>query len=353
MKFEDYIQFCSYWARPYLTVWSIKCWDEDWAKKVFSENRPLFYSRAEEVERTWSSFEDFSEVGSGRLVEMFQMVSLAQVGLEIASKLFEAGEEDARVFHLETLFRYGLLGFLLEKQDPYNPLSWWAWLGLYAPVIRELESRGSKHIGFPGGLYKLLSTIEGWSGALGVLDEAISGRMDTLLKKVRLSKTEFSTLKNRECNFQDAGLSNKLTKNEIRSQAAVTLAERWNDDPFYVLADSLDGKLNIAPRAVADAVRSQLRRGEKREYRIKLHLSLPEDDPHRISAGAKGVELPNHYAGDTQRMIDRWAAGSKDKKRFVGLLSRGFTREEIAKELGKHKNTVTNWKKELFGVLRV
>ena len=95
MKFEDYIEFCLLWVPLYLSVWEVKCWHEDWVKKGLAEHRPPFFSQAEEIERTWSSFEDFNEIGSGELVRMYQMISLAQIGLRMASDICKANKQDA------------------------------------------------------------------------------------------------------------------------------------------------------------------------------------------------------------------------------------------------------------------
>lgn len=367
MKFEDYIQSCSNWVRLYEKVWGYKCWGEDWVEKGLSEYRLPFWRKAEQIDRQWSSFEDFDEMGSSQMVEMCQMVMMAGVGMRMAARMLKAKEEDVATLHLETLFRYDLLAFLLDKQNPYTTLSWWRWIILYAPVMRELKKRGEKHIGFPAGLYKFLSGIEGWAGPLGILDEAILKKMDEFLKKVFLKKTAFTMLKNYECNFENLSLATKLTKDEIRSRAAVTLGERWNNDPFYALRDSLDGKLNIAPRAVADDVIDQLRKAYIREDRIKLHLTLPdEDDPDKedpaikIEAKAAKVHLQEEsqdrqrekFADMQQEVINRWAAGSKKKKRFIRGLKDGHTLKLIAEELKIHPNTATNWKKELSARLR-
>lgn len=94
MKVEYYIQFCSHWVRLYLDVWCFEDWDEDWAKKQLSEDRPLFLSRAEQIDREGAAFEDCSEAGSSRMVEMCQMVMMAGVGLRhtFASRLIQNGE---------------------------------------------------------------------------------------------------------------------------------------------------------------------------------------------------------------------------------------------------------------------
>ncbi len=72
MKFEEYIQSCSYWVDRYREVWCQECWDEGWIKELLSENRPLFLSKAEQVGREGAAFKDFDAIGSSQMVEMYQ-----------------------------------------------------------------------------------------------------------------------------------------------------------------------------------------------------------------------------------------------------------------------------------------
>ena len=350
MKFEDYIQSCSHWVRLYEKVWGYKCWGGDWVEKGLSEYRLSFCRKAEQIDREWSSFEDFDEIGSSQMVEMYQMVMMAGVGMRMAARMLKAKEEDAATLHLETLFRYDLLAFLLDKQNPYTTLSWWRWIILYEPVMREMKRRGKKHVGFPAGLYKVLSAIEEWTG---IPSKAISKRIDELRKRVRVSHSVFTALKAREFDYEDPQLGYEFTKNEILSQIFITLDERCDEDPFHALRDSLEGKLNILPRAVKDDILNQLEMGNRREGRIKLHLSLPEEDPNRIEAEEKGAEDPLtqlEYEWDRDKEIDKWAAGSEKKKRFIQGLIAGHTLKEIAKELGINKNTATNWRKNIDAI---
>jgi len=360
MKFEDYIQSCSHWVRFYGEVWS-----RDWDEEILSEDRPLFWSRAEQIDREWSSFEDFDEIGSSQMVEMYQMVMMAGVGMRMAAHMLKANEGDVAVLHLETLFRYGRLAFLKDKLDPYITLNWWKWVILYDPVTRELKRRGSKHVGFPAGLYKLLNTIEGWSG---IPSKAIPKRIDELRKRVRVPQTVFATLKGREFDYEDPQLGYEFTKNEILSQIFITLDERCDEDPFHALRDSLEGKLNILPRAVKDDIVDQVRISKNR---VKLFITMPEEclsgdassdedkeyqeflnrkDPNKKSPESELGEKAStelKYEQDIDKEINRWAAGNPKKKRFIQMLAEGYRLKEAAKEAGIHQNTATNWKKEL------
>jgi len=372
MKFEDYIQSCSHWVRLYEKVWGFKCWGEDWVEKGLSEYRLPFWRKAEQIDREWSSFEDFDEIGSSQMVEMYQMVMMAGVGMRMAALMLKAKEEDVATLHLETLFRYGLLAFLLDKQDPYTTLSWWRWIILYEPVMREMKRRGKKHVGFPAGLYKVLSAIEEWSG---IPSEAIPKRIDELRKRVRVPHSVFTTLKAREFDYENPQLGYEFTKNEILSQIFITLDERCDEDPFHALGDSLEGKMNILPRAVKDDIVDQVRKSKRREDRIKVHLLLEEepheDDPHEDDlyeealnkrdpnkegpereAWGKAVELNNlptelEFKQDVDKKIDRWAAGNPKKKLFFQMLAAGYILKEAAQKAGIHQNTATNWRKEL------
>jgi len=114
--------------------------------------------------------------------------------------------------------------------------------------------------------------------------------------------------------------------------------------------------LNITPKAVNNDLVDQVRKGKRREERIKLHLSLPEEDPDRIEAEEKGAKLKDllarlEYEWAAEKEIDEWAAGNKKKKRFVQRRIEGYTLKEISEELAIHPNTATNWKKELSEII--
>ena len=138
----------------------------------------------------------------------------------------------------------------------------------------------------------------------------------------------------------------------------ITLDEMCHKDPFDVLEDpfdvlkgALDGELNHLPKAVPCDVIDRLRKDSKREDMVKLHLSLEDDDPKRKNAEEKEKVPPDHYAGDTRKMIDKWIAGSENKERFVQMRKDGHNLKEIIKLGICSKNIATKWKNELEEML--
>jgi hypothetical protein len=148
---------------------------------------------------------------------------------------------------------------------------------------------------------------------------------------------------------------------EATSQLAMTVFERWGSRPsLAVLADALDGKLNIAARAAADDIADQARgavgpslpprvpRRDQDQAELVVEFEIASDEPRpddravakvtldRVRATAEGEAL-------CQAMEQLGAEPTEGKMEALGNVTQG----ELAAAIGRSDRTIRNWRDRL------
>jgi hypothetical protein len=290
------------------------------------------------------------------MVGLYQAAWKAKAGVLIAADLFRVGDIKALAIHLETLVRHIFLSAVTESANKTSEFAfnWCALFNMKHSIVQEIKKRGSSQVGFPAGTYLLLSELDQRSGSLGLLDPAITNSLNEFVQKLPRLGTTAQIIGKREFNYESREMTRHSINGEIKSKAAETLASRWNDDGFSLLCDAIDGRLNIAPRAVSDDLTNDLDRSRRREeIFVELRESDSDDAPREESLQKvhekKAAEEWCQSVQGTSRLsrLKEWAKNDPRFTRYIELRLQGFKKKEIARMLGVSPRTLSNWDKKM------
>lgn len=182
----------------------------------------------------------------------------------------------------------------------------------------EIVRRSRKHVGFHAA--KLL-----WLMAYSVRDQKDA---DSALLSLRKAAWGQIPARLRAAAVHD-----------LSQQIPVTLHNKWGSlEPRQVLARSLEGKLNIAPRAIRDAFVKDARREKKRqEFEVLF-------DPQELSHVEIqfSTENPENIISSNE-LYEMLRSDVTARRILVSRLDGVKTQAEIAKEWGVTTRTIKNW----------
>ena len=130
---------------------------------------------------------------------------------------------------------------------------------------------------------------------------------------------------------------------ELTGQIAITLDNKWGHlDPLEGWARSLDGELNILPRAVRNDVVDQARRDRRQNLVIEFRDQTgPDDDGD--GSGNPSLSKEQEDRVRLRELIDLISANSKLRALALAALeSDSGLQREIATVLGVDERTVRN-----------
>jgi hypothetical protein len=248
----------------------------------------------------------WQDVSSSRLVVLWQHTIVSELALRVAVPSVFARAERLWNFY-ELLLRGGVH---LKSQNQIKHEVDFAFLMLVgqlsAPIVwTEIERRGGAHApGFAAGMLRLCQSLRrtGWTDAgwidFDAFEKAEDRAVETLATRVKRRLRRPQGSKHVMAESQSA-----VPLLSIEGQIPITTEACWGAfDPLRTLASALDGRLDIAPTAIVDDLRDEMKkiirfeREQPRGDREDLEVLIAEadlDDPalqrHRRTRGAPGV----------------------------------------------------------------
>ncbi len=215
----------------------------------------------------------------------------------------------------------------------------------------EIRRRGVRHVGYHAAMLLLIAVVldEGCTDkalldqdaeqALKVLERAARG----VRPGIPLEKEEWR-----------AELGRVLPE-EIRGQIFETLTHKYPGlDTRELLARSLKGELDIAPRAIRDDLAKSVAR-ERREIPILIRERPAGEDaesPRSWEDALPSREFNPEEAACFQALLTRLRDDPRCR-RLLQAMQGAETQKEIAARLGVEERTVRNWRAKLRELLEL
>jgi len=207
--------------------------------------------------------------------------------------------------------------------------------GSHPHLDAELARREREHVGFHAG--KLLLLMAGFRRMGRIAESAFAPDAVHAVETLRKAAWRMTPGEKRD---------------ELTGGIPLTLHDRWGSlDPFDALARSLDGELDIAPRAIRDALVKQASREDRtREIEVIFQERPGAEDekgPRSWEDVLPSKELGPDAEARFRELLGRVKNDLRLRRLVEAALEGAETHQQLADRWGVDPRTVRNWLKEL------